>query len=451
MPSNDGTGLVSIEEHEGTWWFSGPTGERFLSLGVNHIEPHLWMGAYNMEHTIAQYGSDFVLPNGRFNPDGSAAAAWINNLVEVCKSLGFNTFAKHTHPAIPSQLYQDQIYYVASLETAPLGHWRQAKGESPMPDVFSTDFEHHLAEKVRLACEEHSGSPNLLGYLYVDVPLWETNQTPGSREDDVMIYPWVNAIVRLAEYAPGKRAWIEHLKGRYADAEAAARSWGVTISRAYGSSWEYLSRLNTWFHPADRDRARDDLSAFMGKIAERWYGLHHDEIRKHDPDHLILGDKSRVDTFRDWLVPALKKYVDVVLIQSYNQFGKDREMTDWIYEQTGKPILNGDGSFGYPNPHQQKYSVKGFRSNAQNVEEVAGMYRRYMEEILSTPYFVGWHHCGFLEQWDESERGDVNSNENGFLDPFGNEYTAWTDVIRDTNSRASDLHDNAVPIKRPRT
>ena len=47
------TGFVRVKEIEGVWWFVSPTGEPFLSLGVNHIEPHLWLGPYNREHTIA--------------------------------------------------------------------------------------------------------------------------------------------------------------------------------------------------------------------------------------------------------------------------------------------------------------------------------------------------------------------------------------------------------------
>lgn len=64
-----------------------------------------------------------------------------------------------------------------------------------------------------------------------------------------------------------------------------------------------------------------------------------------------------MELFREWLLPVLAKYVDVVLVQSYNHFDKDREMLDWIHKGTGKPMLNGDGRFGYPNPHQQKYEV----------------------------------------------------------------------------------------------
>ena len=313
-----------------------------------------------------------------------------------------------------------------------------------MPDVFSADFERHLSKRVQAVCGEHRDNQNLLGYLFTDVPTWETAQTPGSNADDVMIYPWVNAIVGLGEYAPGKRAWIEHLKRCYGNAVEAARVWGIYVSPAYGISWDYLARLDTWFGAVDKDRARVDLAGFMGLIAERWYGLHHDAIRKEDANHLILGDKSRVDIFREWLLPLLAKYVDVVLIQSYSTFARDCEMLDWIYKGTGKPMLNGDGSFGYPNSHQQKYSVKGFRSNSTSVEEVAAKYRKYLEETMARSYMLGWHHCGYLEQWDDSERGDVNSNENGFLDPFENEYTAWTDVIRDANQKVYAQHESSA-------
>jgi hypothetical protein len=34
-------------------------------------------------------------------------------------------------------------------------------------------------------------------------------------------------------------------------------------------------------------------------------------------------------------------------------------------------------------------------------------------------------------------------NENGFMDPFENYYTPWTDVIREVNSRAHKLHEKS--------
>jgi hypothetical protein len=435
------TGFVRTEKVDGVWWLISPEGEKFISLGVNHIEPHLWLAPYNKAKNLERYGSDFILPDGRFNPGGTAARKWIDNLRVICEDLHFNTFAKHTHPSIPATLYQDHIYYVASLETAPIGRWRQERGEGPRPDVFSQDFEHHLAQTVKAACMQHRNNRNLLGYLYADVPYWETY--PSMRKtvsEKAMIYPWVNALLSLGEESEGKWKWIEILQKRYPSAEAAAEVWGMPISPAYGVSWDYLARLQTWFEPVDVERAQQDMELFMGMIAEQWYRLHHDYIRRYDPNHLILGDKSNIGSFRDWLVPTLKNYVDVVMIQSYATSKRDAEKAEWLYREIGKPIINGDGCFGFADPERQQLGIKGFRTGAKSTQEVAAMYQKYLQEIMATPYMIGWHHCGFMEQWDEAERGDVSTNENGFLDPFENYYTEWTDVIKTSNKAAIEWH-----------
>ena len=72
--------------------------------------------------------------------------------------------------------------------------------------------------------------------------------------------------------------------------------------------------------------------------------------------------------------------------------------------------------------------------------DVVNMYRNTLAGMMSRPYMIGWHHCGMLQQWDESERGDVASNENGFMDPFENYYTQWTDAIQQVNGAAKELH-----------
>ena len=38
----------------------GPDGEKFVSNGVNHIEPHLWLAPYNKDVTLNKYGNDMV-------------------------------------------------------------------------------------------------------------------------------------------------------------------------------------------------------------------------------------------------------------------------------------------------------------------------------------------------------------------------------------------------------
>lgn len=63
--------------------------------------------------------------------------------------------------------------------------------------------------------------------------------------------------------------------------------------------------------------------------------------------------------------------------------------------------------------------------------------------MMSTPYHIGWHHCGYMEQWDEAEQGDAPRNENGFLDPLEKQRTQCTDVLKAINRKAAELHSAA--------
>ncbi|NJN06170.1 MAG: hypothetical protein HC814_07125 [Rhodobacteraceae bacterium] len=185
------------------------------------------------------------------------------------------------------------------------------------------------------------------------------------------------------------------------------------------------------------------MLSFMPVIADQWYGLHRELVRKHDPNHLVFGDKNLIESHPDWLLPVLKKHVDVIAVQAYGRWSDDQANYAKIYQASGKPIFNGDGCFGFAHPQQQEWGVKGFRTGAKSIAEIARFYRETLEGMMAAPFMVGWHHCGYMQQWDAAERGDSPRNENGFLDPFENHVTEWTDVIRAVNGNAARLHEAA--------
>ena len=135
-----------------------------------------------------------------------------------------------------------------------------------------------------------------------------------------------------------------------------------------------------------------------------------------------------IDSYNSWLIDPLKNYVDVIVIQSYNLFSEDTKITDWLYKKTGKPIFNGDGSFAFISKEQRKLKVKGWWTGSKNIKDVAFKYKSSLNNMMKKKYMIGWHYCGILEQWDTAERGDVSSNENGFMDPYGNFHTDLTNL-----------------------
>lgn len=433
--------VVTIERIDGTWWFVGPDGERFVTLGVNHIEPHLWLGSYNREETIERYGEDFVTMYGTFNPYGDAAEAWMERVVDTATDLGFNSLGKHVLDGIPYQYYADDVYYVASLDTAPVPSWKQVQDNAfkkfgPFPDPFSDEFERDLAHQIEQLCRKHRSNENLLGYFYADLPWWQLRRDEQRRYDEyTFIYPWATAIIQMDAHTAGKQEWIDVLRERHESAAAAADIYGLEADR-----WADLEETTDWFDPTDANRVRDDLLELMKRVAERWYGLHHDHIRAFDEKHLLLGDKQNF--IPDWLMPYLTEYVDVTLIQKYEPFEAHRQKTRKLYEETGNPVVNGDGSFSVVRPEQSAQGCKGYHLDTG--EAVGEAYTSYLKKSLAEPYMLGWHHCGMLEQWDSSGRGDIATSETGFLDPFENEYEAITDRIEAANGRAEQWHEGAA-------
>lgn len=139
-----------------------------------------------------------------------------------------------------------------------------------------------------------------------------------------------------------------------------------------------------WTKPADVAAAKQDMLEFMPIIAEQWYSLHERLIRKYDSNHLILGDKNMVMWYYDFILPSVKKHVDVVCVQAYGPWEKDRKLSDKIYQATGKPMFNGDGCFGLAGPNQQEWGVKGFRTGANSLEDVARLYEEMLRGMMAS-------------------------------------------------------------------
>ena len=41
-----------VNQIDGVWWFIDAEGKKFVSIGLNHIEPHLWLAPYNKAATL---------------------------------------------------------------------------------------------------------------------------------------------------------------------------------------------------------------------------------------------------------------------------------------------------------------------------------------------------------------------------------------------------------------
>src|SRR5262249_34478891 len=106
------------------------------------------------------------------------------------------------------------------------------------------------------------------------------------------------------------------------------------------ATWQDLDRGGMlWLRPGGN--GIQTMRQFLALIADRYYQLMDDAIRKADPDALYLGD--RYQSFYYTEVPlSSRNHVDVVstnLNASWNDGTFARSFLDTLHELTGKPVL----------------------------------------------------------------------------------------------------------------
>ena len=379
------------------WWFRGAAGERFVSLGINHVQSDCWLAPYNRAYMLDRYGADLEGPDGRFNGDGEGLRRLLAQVKEELRGLGFNTFGMHTYD-VPPELYGDEFYYCAAIDFFPLGSRYKFK-QQRFPDIFAGEFRQKLEAHIAACCALHRDRKQFLGYAYSDIPRWYFYE--GQSRDREPVHPWVRDLLSLPDGAPGREA----CRAVVGDADVATR---------------------------------EQSDAILRRVVEFWYKLHARLIRKHDPRHLLFGDKLHSPhRIPEWFLPILRENVDLLFLQWYCPIEDQEATLRKLHAATGKPILNGDSCFSCPKPPRQT-KVKGYKVPSQAA--VGEAYAAYLEGAMRLPFMLGWHHCGLLEQWDGGKQNDWEINENGLFDPFEKPYPEITAAVKRANRQAARWH-----------
>ncbi len=379
----------SVAERDGVWWFVGPDGAPFFSNGVNVVDEGV-----DPKHYTRKAPAYSAL---RFH---TSKDAWASATQERFRRWNFNTIGGWSSEAV----HRGPIPYTLVLD---LG----ASAGVPWSDVFGDDVAKAFDDRARALIVPVKDDPNLLGYFSDNELGWW---------DDTIFQ---NAF-KLPRESATRRVLVETLRECYGDDFARlARSFEVGPAKGFDDLG--LTTPPTVRPGGDAMRAVD---AFMAKVAERYYRLSHDAIRRYDSDGLVLGDR-----YLSWYVPAVArasaKYVDVVstnYMADWNDGSLSRYFLDGLHRITGKPVLiseyyiaaienrsgNRNSSAGFPTVATQRERARTF---ASNLEEIAG--RRYV---------VGAH---WFQYYDEPTHGRPRDGEDynfGLVDLDDRPYEALT-------------------------
>lgn len=432
---------VHLEQVDGVWWMVDGDGVRFVPTGMNHIGQMYRFAPYNRAFWLGKFG-DGVYQDGRINWKGPEAKKWMMRVAKDHKDFGFNTIAFHRPHAMPDEHWEElEIFYMGKPKLGEITAKYAAKWWGGMPDVFSAEWREQAEQRVRYYSRFHKESKYCLGHTFNDQPDYSINAIRKNQQG-FFHHPWVIDIIKKPGLTEGKRVWMKILQSHYTSPADAADMYGVRMT-----NWEDVGQITEWPKPKDQTQGEADQTEMLKRCVEAWLKTHHDLLREHDPNHLILGDKIGMGVMGpgwgggqpDWIWDIVKRYVDVVLIQSYDYYNeRHRGQLEMVYERTGLPIINGDHSYGFKRPRMN--AVKGVPVNS--LEAVGVQYSEYLKGVMSHPYMLGWQTCGYLETWS-GVTDSTGQEQGGFFDPYGNPLIEALNHAKAANEQAVVWHQHA--------
>lgn len=162
-------GFFTLGQKDGRWWLLTPTGDRFFSIGLNHVDPatirypeniHIWRDRYgNSMHRWLQESVGPNLTDWGFNSLG-----WNQEVITRGDT-------NHRH----SRHFTRQEYDSLGLpycHQLPFADFHQWEVETRNPDFHSPGFAEWCDHVAREHCVPLADDPRLIGYFYIDCPCW---------------------------------------------------------------------------------------------------------------------------------------------------------------------------------------------------------------------------------------------------------------------------------------
>ncbi|MEQ2009561.1 MAG: hypothetical protein ABMA26_22490 [Limisphaerales bacterium] len=380
------TGWFHLESFNGRMLLVTPTGHGFVALGVNHLSAVKSHGPGEPDLFRTRYGED-----------------WDKYAAEVLRyfdAWGLNTVDEGVEPLRRARPYFAGRDFVATAK------YKRPPGEPgawEFPDVFDPAVVARLERDVEAFCRQHRDDKNLIAYYWTDTPTWDVRKTRVFRQTD-----WVSEIRKLAASAPGKQRYVRFLREQYDDDIA-------RCNRAYGLKVASFAEMpGTGFDAVDLNRyevSRDD-ELFLGLIARQYYGIVGPAMRRHDPHHLVFGEKYLLGDIPPQVLAAAAPHIDAVAVQPGDGYLPiytpgdvfPRREFDELHQLAGKPVMICDHQISFTTARYPR-SIWPYHQRA-NEADAAAATEQFIREAFAASFVVGYMRCQYIDRFAE-RRGAI--------------------------------------------
>lgn len=403
--SNDARAVVAVGEHgadvppftiqqqDQTAWLVKPNGERFFSLGVCCVN----QGASTNEWSAANPG--YAAWQHYTNTND-----WAGATLQRLKSWGFTTVSGWSDFQTLKGCREPGFAF------APVLHIGASAG-APWRDMWDPKLVDRIDQVARESIVPLRDDPRVIGY-YTDNEIG-----------------WWNAILfkmtlEQASTSGQRQRLIQFLRNSYRN------DWAALMDDFEPApileSWEELERHGMLYLRPGGSGIRVERQ-FLGLLAERYYSLMRDAVRKYDRRALILGDRFPSFYYPE-VVRASVPYLDVIscnLNPTWNDGSFPRYQLDTLHALSGKPVIIGEFYMAARENRSGNKNNHGAFPVAATQEERARGFASTTRRLLTLPYVIG---ADWFQYYDEPTHGRLDGeNFNfGLVDIHNRPYEAIT-------------------------
>jgi len=460
---------VTVANDNGVWWFQQGD-KKFVSMGVNHVNnggQDDGVGGRESTQCKAMTGSALCGDTLSFGKGLDYAPyynvtmaiygseeAWAESAVARLAKWNFNTIGGWSSRLVEGIGAKRGLFYAHLLDIGTT--WLNHDGLDL--DIWSSAFVDRAHAIAARECAPRANDTQLLGYQLDNELLWK-NLTAAN--------------LALSSYlclhpSPGFKKALSFIQDRYNHSlQLLNEAWSIKAT-VWSDTCALLS--STVLH---RAAVKSDSYAWLSVVAEQYFKVAHDAIRRYDSNHLILGIRGQFGYPQaPGILKALAPYIDVFDWHGYEDIidggyctGTDTVVQNYIEEVhvlTGKPILVGEFSFTAADSNlrntwgaracvdeESSRDHHGIRKPTvpcrpgcpfTTQEERAAAFTRYVTKLMDKPYAVGYHWW----QWaDEPTRGRWPDGENsnyGLVHLDDDDYSIVTKEMSKTNAAIPSRH-----------
>jgi len=220
-------------------------------------------------------------------------------------------------------------------------------------------------------------------------------------------------------FAPAYRHWAEQMI-----ADVCSRHASDPLVMGYYYGFGSFINPQSWIASLGRNVSDENLQEHVREIAVSLYSMAHDAIRRHDPNHLILGPYVKEQSFDLETWKALAPYVDTLTPQHVNRdisFAEQRAAT-------GRAVLVSDEVTGHLHDEAHRHLQRLSSSEAKG-----RIYAMLLERHLRDPNVCGVNFCATLYDLDEGPLLERWGMAEGLYDRDGNPKPGLVDAVAEAN------------------